>query len=119
MNPEEKLVTWALAPERTLEERYLVELLVEYGVRMWRARRKDYSSEPWEVTSERNRQRKLNPAYQPQYSETDLRHAAEVLVAEKEWSPLLIGERPIRDLSALRFMLSLEKLRLPAVETQD
>lgn len=119
MNPEEKLVTWALAPERTLEERYLVELLVEYGVRMWRARRKDYSAEPWEVTSERNRQRKLNPAYQPQYSETDLRHAAEVLVTEKEWSPLLIGERPIRDLSALRFMPNLEKLRLPSVETQD
>ena len=69
----------ALDPARTLEERFATELVVEMGVTWWHADRKNYSHESFEVQQERVRQRALNLAYQPHYTEDAVRKAAEQL----------------------------------------
>ena len=61
----ESFILWALDGARTLEERFTLELLVEMGVSYWNAQHKTYSHTNWEAKRELERQRSLNPAYQP------------------------------------------------------
>lgn len=105
----EGFVRWALAKERTVEERFTVERLVEQGHRQWHVRHLTGHYERWEVTAERNRQRQFNPAYQPVYTETSLRRAAEMLAEQKELPNRDGGgDRPMRDWSVLRWLPQLE-----------
>lgn len=106
----EAFIRWALDSARTVDERYTVELLVEQGVGYWNAQRKIVVPYSFEATIERNRERKLNPAYQPQYSEESLTKAVEGLSVIQWWMPS--SERPIRNLVALRFLPTLEKVTL-------
>lgn len=103
---------WALDDARTREERFTTELLVEEGVRFWFARHQPGKGEPWEVTSERDRQRALNPAYEPSYSKASLERAVERLAEIKEWSPCSsLHHYPIRDLKVLRWLPMLETVK--------
>jgi len=106
----EAFVRWALDDSRTVEERYPVELLVEEGIQSWKWKRKIHEREPIDDRIARDRERKLNPAYQPHYTEDSLRKAVESLAVKKSWSPHT--DRPIRDLSVLRFMPAIEELVL-------
>jgi hypothetical protein len=106
----EAFIRWSLDDSRTVEERYTVELLVEDGVRSWNWKQKIYQHDSIDATLARNRERKLNPAYEPHYSETSLRKAAEFILGRKSWSPH--SDRPIRDLAALGFMTALEEVTL-------
>jgi hypothetical protein len=114
-------IKWALDDARTVEERYPVELLVEIGVGWWNSRRKIYKHESLEKQMERKRQRALNPAYEPHYSETDLRHAAEAWAAIKSWwfSTGGLDERPIRDVKAFAFFTHLEEIHMHTCEVTD
>ena len=114
----EAFVQWALDPVRGNEEKYTVELIVETGMRVWHARHKTGILEDPEAREERNRQRKLNPAYVASYSEEELRKTAEFLPERKEWSHFPYSERPIRDLKAFQF-LNLESLDLNSCEATD
>src|SRR5688572_1972161 len=91
-------IRWALDDNRTLEERYTTELMVERGVGMWNARRQIYESAGISQMMERKRQRALNPAYEPEYSEEQLRQTAECIPDLKFISFSGYGERPIRDI---------------------
>lgn len=106
----EAFIRWALDDARTVEERYTTELLVEQGVNWWWSRRKVFNRDPIDVRLARNRERKLNPAYEPHYTEDDLRKTAEVFSEMKSWSPH--SDRPIRDLAVLAFLPSLEEVSL-------
>src|SRR5207249_907431 len=82
----EAFTRWALDDARTVEERFTVELLVEESVHTWHLRHETGKYERWETKRERDRQRLLNPAYQPSYSEESLRRAGEILAGQTSWS---------------------------------
>ncbi len=107
----EAFIRWALDPARTLEERFATELVVEMGVTWWHVDRKNYNHESYEVRQERVRQRALNPAYEPHYTEDAVRKAAGQL-HKFTWWPVHGGwhDRPVRDISVLRFLPALEKV---------
>ncbi len=116
----EAFVRWALDDARAVEERLTVELLVEEALGQWHARRQTGCFEPWKIKQERDRQRNLNPAYEPRYSEENLRRAAEVLAEKTSWSKsTYFQERPLRDLQALRFLTALEDVKLGGTEIAD
>jgi hypothetical protein len=114
----QEFIQWALAPSRNNDEKYTVELIVEEAVAIWHARHNTGLAEDFDAREERNRQRKLNPAYVASYSEDDLRKAAEVLQDRREWSHFPYSERPLRDLQAFQF-LNLEALDLSWCDATD
>lgn len=65
----------------------------------------------------RNRERELNPAYEPHYTSEDLRKASEYLAIIKEWHGP--HNRPVRSLEVFRFLPALESLGLPFAEPAD
>src|SRR5664279_1678820 len=113
----EAVVAWALDPARTIEERYTLELLVESGVGFWNARHNVHVSYSLEDSMARSRERKLNPAYDPHYSEENLRKAVEHLEIIEEWRGS--SDRPVRSLEPLRFLTSLQSLAFPFDEPDD
>jgi hypothetical protein len=106
----EAFVSWALDDARNTEERYTTELLCERGVSWWRSRRNIYRRETLDDIMARNRERKLNPAYEPHYTEDDLRKTAEVFADLKDW--YMHSDRPVRDVSALAFFPSIESVNI-------
>jgi hypothetical protein len=117
---QEAFIEWALDDARTLEERFTVEILVEEMLPQWHFKHNSGQFEGWEVRHERDRQRYLNPAYVPGYSETDLRRAAEVWPERKFWWVHIPHQkRPIRDVSALRFFTHLEEIKIHGSEIAD
>ena len=112
MDPE-AYIRWALDDARTLEERYTTELLVEQAEQTWHALNKTGQHRDWQEGMERKRQRYLNPAYDPHYTEMSVRRAAEIFPRMTQWS---IGagyqERPVRDISVIRFLTALETLSI-------
>src|SRR5262245_17275825 len=116
----EAFLNWALADTRTIEERYTVELLVEEALQQWHVRHQTRKFESWEITAERDRQRFLNPAYEPHYPEEDLRRASEILATRTTWSKSTgYHQRPVRDVQALRFLTALEEVRLGGAEVSE
>src|ERR1043166_10004704 len=118
----EALVRWAMDGARTVEERYTTELLVERGVQSWKSLHKIIEPVNYEELHERKRQRALNPAYEPRYSEQALRRAAEGWTAPymKQWQTLGgHDDRPIRDIQVLRFLPHLEEVQLRYCEVND
>lgn len=109
----EQFVKWALDDARTVEERYATELVLEQGVSRWNSRHKIYQHESFEERMERKRQRALNPAYDPRYSEESVVKTAEILDTFTIWwhSPMY-DERPIRDISVFRFFQAAEDITL-------
>jgi hypothetical protein len=116
----EAFIRWALDDARTVEERYTVELLVEQGVNWWNSRRKIYNQGSVEERVEKQRQRALNPAYEPEYAEKAVRMAAEMFPEFKNWWHCRShDDRPIRDLKALAFFTELEELQIHNTEVAD
>ncbi|MBI3878847.1 MAG: hypothetical protein HY301_02130, partial [Verrucomicrobia bacterium] len=77
MDPE-AFVRWAMDDARTIEERYCVELLIERCHGRWHAMHNLPLKYDWDAFHEHHRQRKLNPAYAPTYSEEVARRITEV-----------------------------------------
>lgn len=116
----ENFISWALDDARTVEERYLVELLVEQGVGRWNSHHKNYKYDTLDVIMERKRQRAFNPAYEPSYSEDSLRKSVEVFPEFTSWNfHCSLDERPLRDIKALRFLPNLETLQLHSTQVAD
>jgi hypothetical protein len=112
-------ILWALDAARTVEERYTTELIVELGLNYWFSHHKISRPFDHEANRERQRQRALNPAYQPKLNETEVRRAAEMLPNLKIWSIWSYNERPIRDLKAFTFLTELEDLKIGGCEAAD
>ena len=116
----EAFIRWALDDARTVEERYTTELLVEMGVNWWNSRHKIYNHISLDRQIEMKRQRALNPAYEPRYSEDSVRKTAEELPRMTTWHFWGgMDERPVRDLSVFRFLPNLESLSASDCEATD
>ncbi len=112
-------VDWALAPERTLEERCSLEKAVEWGVMMDRGHRQLPHNINWEKQHEMRNARRLNPAYEPRLDPDTLRSGAAGLRRRTDYSGLGYQDRPTRDLSWLRFFPQFEQLHLNELEVAD
>ena len=109
----EAFILWALDSARTVEERFTLELLVEQGVGYWNAQHQTYAAMDWEARRELERQRSLNPAYQPKFSERDVRRTAACLHLFKSWwNSRGAGERQVRDLKAFAFLTEMEDFKI-------
>ena len=110
----EAFVHWALDDARTLEERLTAELIIEHGETAWHHRHQTGQHIDWQARQERDRQRSLNPAYQPTYTEVTARRAAEMFPHIKSYdlNTWAYKDRPVRDISAVRFLKGVEALSL-------
>ncbi len=118
----EEFVAWMMAPERTLDEAFLAEILIEQGLRSWKDREKieDPDRYNFELRGEHQRRRRLNPAHRRIWSEIDVRRAAEFVVGFESFRHWTHGEdRPVRDLAALRFCPRVKELHLAPTELLD
>lgn len=113
----EAFIAWSLDPARTIDERYTVELLVEMGVSHWNSKRKIFDTQTFDQRMALSRERKLNPAYQPQYSEESLAKSVESLAVMKSWWAR--PDLPIRSLGAFRFLTALESVDIAFAEPSD
>ena len=111
-----------MAPERTLDEAFLAELLIEEGLDRWKAREKiaDPLRYDWQAKREHQRRRRLNPAHRKIWSEIDVKRAAEFVCGMQEFRHWTNGEdRDVTDLTALRFCPRMKDLHLAPTELRD
>jgi hypothetical protein len=109
----DSFLNWACDPRRSLEERYGAELLIEAVEGLWKKKHDIKQEHNYEAERLRRKDRALNPAYEPDYSREDAARAEEVLPELKQLRLWSGEDRPLRDLSFLRFCPPLETLDTP------
>ena len=110
---------WACDPRRTLEERFGAELLIEHTLGLLRDKHGIKVETNYQAEQLRLKERSLDPAHQPDYSREDAGHAEEVLPEFKKFCLPFHDDRPLRDLSFLRFCPPLEAIELRQTEIRD
>ncbi len=120
MKPDVKdFAVWACDPGRSLEEKFGAQILIEITLGLWSVGRdKDYRAS-YEAEVEAKRKRSFNPAYQPHFSPADAARTAERLATMKTFDNGSLDDRPLRDLSFLRFCPPLESFTTNKSEIQD
>ncbi|MBX7209384.1 MAG: hypothetical protein K1X78_13785 [Verrucomicrobiaceae bacterium] len=99
----EAFIEWALAGERTVEERFSTLVLVEHLAR-------EYKYWTWEQRRLTWEARRYNPAWEPELDAAEVRKAAEKLDALKTLSLQNHDDRLVRSLEVLRFLPNLREL---------
>ena len=115
----EGFAAWACDPNRTLEERFGAELLIEITAGLWKKKYGIKDEINYQAEQLRKKARADDPAYEPHYSREDAGHAEEVL---PELTQLHFGhfdDRPLRDLSILRFCPALVSIETRFSEVPD
>lgn len=119
MSVQDEFVKWATSPERTLEEAYCAERLVEQGLESWRLRHAPKNRISFDVQQATANRRRLNPAHRVRISEKDARQGCEGLLESDRLHFSAWKDRPLRDLSGLRFFPHLKHLSLCHTEAPD
>lgn len=115
-NSADVFFAWATDPSRSLEERYGILQLLEF-VYARHYRGEDKVSRSFEADQVRREARRFNPAYQPVLDPQRVRIVATLLhqVQSVEFNNYR-NDRPIRDLSVLRFLPWLQSLNVQGIE---
>lgn len=109
----DEFITWALSPDRDVEEAFFVERLAEFSHDRRESQKRLPKTDDDEKQA-RARARGLNPAYEPELTEKQVKLVAAVLGESTELAMGgRDGDRPIRDMKALRFFPHLEFVTLP------
>lgn len=114
----ENFTDWALDPKRTIEEAFCAELLIEIGLRQWNVAHKIFKTDVHAQIEARKR-RALNPAHRHGYSREDIARAAEFLPMVAAISMGNYDDRPLRDITALRFVPQAVSLSISQSELTD
>jgi hypothetical protein len=114
----ESFSEWALASERTLEERYGALFLIEQITGLPIPKNDNWSIY-YEAQRQYRRERELNPAYEPEYSAETARMVEERLPTLKKINSSSGDDRILRDLSWMRFCPAVDDLNLPNTEVND
>ncbi|MEY2881929.1 MAG: hypothetical protein RLZZ15_4309 [Verrucomicrobiota bacterium] len=104
--------TWSLAPGRTADELFTVELLLERARLVWGLRHREPDPAPHAEHVAHQERRAANPAYRPRLDRARLDRAVEVWAALDALESPAWDDRPVRDLSALRFFPHLTTIRI-------
>jgi hypothetical protein len=115
----EHFADWACDPKRSLEERFGAELLIENTIGLWKKKQGIEEQTNFEADILRRKERALDPAYEPRFSREDAEHTQEVLPQVKQFNVSHFDDRPLRDLSVLRFCPPLETIELRHSEIRD
>jgi hypothetical protein len=117
--PPGTFADWACDPRRGLEERFGAEILIESTRSLWN--RKHNIQEPldFEARMLRAKQRSLDPAYEPRFTREQALRAQEVLPELKEIHADHLDDRPLRDISFLRFCPAIECVHTSQSEITD
>jgi hypothetical protein len=110
---------WACDKSRSLEERFGAELLIELTAGLWKKKHGIQEEINYQAEQLRKKERSLNPAHEPNYLREDAEHAEEVLPELKQLSFGPFDDRPLRDLTILRFCPPLEMIELRRSEIRD
>jgi len=111
---------WACDPARSLEERFGAEILIEQNLGLWRNKHGIAASPTnYEAERLRTKDRQLNPGYEPQFTRADAEHVEEILPEIKSFNNSIYEDRPIRDLSFVRFCEGLESFEIRYCEIND
>ena len=121
MGKTKDFATWAMNPKLNQEEAYCAELLVEHGLQQWESKHPESPKTPtnWEARSAAHKRRMLNPAHRAKLKRADVERAAEMLPESKSLDLSCHSDRPVRDVSGVRFLPELESLHLWATEVAD
>jgi hypothetical protein len=119
MRHPEDFKKWALEPTRTNDELFTVELIIEWGRVVWGWKHQQPKMHDWDKEQAHRKERRLNPAYRPQLNREYLDATVEVWSEMTKLHYMSWEDRPIRDLSALRFFPHLEELHLNDAEIAD
>ena len=114
-----EFVNWALSPERTDEEAYFAERVVEWGTELWRSKEKLGRARSWDEERELRKRRRLNPAHRVKLKKTDVERAAGMVAERNDLYLHNYDDRPIRDITGVRFLTHLRKLDLGQTEIAD
>jgi hypothetical protein len=118
-NLAEDFKEWALDPKRTNEELFTLELLLEKGRVVWGWKHKNYGHDDWDAKRAHSEERRLNPAYRAVVNREYLDCTVEIWEKFTDFSPNQWNDRPVRDISALRFFPQLETVHLRECEVAD
>ena len=110
---------WACDPKRSLEERYGAEILIEHTLGLWRNKYGIKHDTNYEAERLRKKARSLDPAYEPAYTAEAAGRVEEVLADLKEFNAEFYNDRPLRELSFLRFCSPLQSIRIMKSEIPD
>lgn len=103
MSLAEQFHAWALAPDRTNDELYTIELLVESAWNLWCHRHQRHERWDWDARHAHSKHRLLNPAYRARISREKLDALVEVWADLCRFSVLGFNERPLGEVETLRF----------------
>jgi hypothetical protein len=119
MNPTTGIASWALAPERTNDELFTLELLIETTERIWKAR--NHICDPWDWDALRAHvaERLGNPLYRPKFTPEQSEHAEEMAEQIGNLSGGSHEDRCMRNLEALRFFPKLNDVTVNHAEVED
>ena len=106
-----------LDPARSHDDLMVLEQMVELGEQWWNSARNIYKSQSMDGRMAQRRERELNPAYEPHYTEDSLRKAAEALSKCKVW--YFDCSIPPRSLRPFAFLTELETLWLHFANPDD
>ena len=113
MHLADEFAVWARDPRRTNDELYFAELLIESGHETWRrVTQAPWSRKDYEAQVTKRKRRLLNPAYRAKLDQKKLAHTVEVWAEMESVSNDRYHDRPVRDLSALRFFPQLTRVEL-------
>ncbi len=110
---------WTIDPARTSDELYTAELLIEHGWRLYRHKHKHPFEFNWDAIHRLRRERDENPAYRSRIARAHLEGTVEMWADIKVMPDACGSERPIRDLSALRFFPHIEEISIHCCEVAD
>ena len=109
---------WASDPVRTVDELCALEVITEWGQRIWRGRRERYVDDFERQRAHRN-ERAGNPAYRPTIDPTALARTAEEAATLKTFLHSYDDDRPLRSIAPLALLPAIEDLTLGNAELSD
>lgn len=116
----EEFIQWALDSRRTDDEAYFAERVVELGVARWHWHHAGRMPSSYiHSLMDYKKERRRNPAHRVVLERSDVERAIEALSKDPELSLLCFEDRPIRDISGLRFFPYLRKLFSESTEITD
>lgn len=110
---------WTIDPARTSDELYTAELLVEHGWNLFRHKYKLPFKFNWDAIHRLQRERNENPAYRSRIVPAHLEGTVEMWADIKVLQNACGSNRPIRDLSVLRFFPHMEEVSSHCSEVTD
>ena len=118
MSKAPDFISWVTDPRRTNDELFTVELLIE-RMRAWQHWPFRTRNQGFEETMKVMKARRFNPAYRPLLPLDELEALQERADTVTHFGANGMSDRPLRDLTALRFFPAMENINITQVAVKD